>query len=40
MRGLGGFFTEINFEELDEAALRKLFVGMPRATMKLVMVIP
>ena len=32
-------FTEIDFEELDEAALRKLFVGMTRATMKLVMVI-
>ena len=32
-------FTEINFEELDEAALRKLFVGMTRATMKLVMVV-
>ncbi|HSJ80407.1 MAG TPA: ATP-dependent helicase, partial [Thiobacillus sp.] len=31
-------FTEIDFEELDEAALRKLFVGMTRATMKLVMV--
>lgn len=28
-------FTEIDFEELDEAALRKLFVGMTRATMKL-----
>jgi len=32
-------FTEIDFEELDEAALRKLFVGMTRATMKLVMVV-
>ena len=32
-------FTEIDFAELDEAALRKLFVGMTRATMKLVMVI-
>lgn len=32
-------FTEIDFEELDEAALRKLFVGMTRATMKLVLVI-
>lgn len=31
-------FTEIDFETLDEAALRKLFVGMTRATMKLVMV--
>lgn len=32
-------FTEIDFEELDDAALRKLFVGMTRATMKLVLVI-
>ena len=32
-------FTEIDFEELDEAALRKLFVGMTRAAMKLVMVV-
>ena len=32
-------FTEIDFEQLDEAALRKLFVGMTRATMKLVMVV-
>jgi hypothetical protein len=32
-------FTEIDFEDLDEAALRKLFVGMTRATMKLVMVV-
>jgi hypothetical protein len=32
-------FTEIDFEELDEAALRKLFVGMTRATMKLVIVV-
>lgn len=32
-------FTEIDFEELDETALRKLFVGMTRATMKLVMVV-
>jgi len=31
-------FTEIDFEELDEAALRKLFVGMTRATMKLILV--
>ena len=31
-------FTEIDFDELDEAALRKLFVGMTRATMKLVLV--
>lgn len=32
-------FTEIDFEELDDAALRKLFVGMTRATMKLMLVI-
>ena len=32
-------FTEIDFTELDEAALRKLFVGMTRATMKLVLVL-
>ena len=32
-------FTEIDFEELDEMALRKLFVGMTRATMKLVLVV-
>ncbi len=32
-------FTEIDFETLDEIALRKLFVGMTRATMKLVMVV-
>jgi hypothetical protein len=32
-------FTEIDFEELGEAALRKLFVGMTRTTMKLVMVV-
>jgi hypothetical protein len=31
-------FTEIDFDELDETVLRKLFVGMTRATMKLVMV--
>jgi superfamily I DNA and RNA helicase len=31
-------FTEIDFEELDEAALKKLFVGMTRTTMKLVLV--
>jgi hypothetical protein len=31
-------FTEIDFEELDEAAQRKLFVGMTRATIKLVLV--
>lgn len=32
-------FTEIDFEELDDVALRKLFVGMTRATMKLILVI-
>lgn len=32
-------FTEIDFEELDDTALRKLFVGMTRATMKLVLVV-
>lgn len=32
-------FTEIDFDELDETALRKLFVGMTRATMKLVLVV-
>ena len=32
-------FTEIDFDALDEAALKKLFVGMTRATMKLVMVV-
>lgn len=32
-------FTEIDFDELDEAVLRKLFVGMTRATMKLVLVV-
>jgi hypothetical protein len=31
-------FTEIDFDEIDEKALRKLFVGMTRATMKLVLV--
>lgn len=31
-------FTEIDFEELDELALRKLFVGMTRARLKLVLV--
>ncbi len=30
--------TEIDFETLDEVALKKLFVGMTRATMKLVLV--
>ena len=32
-------FTEIDFEEMDELALRKLFVGMTRATMKLILVL-
>jgi len=32
-------FTEIDFEELDDKALRKLFVGMTRATLKLILVI-
>lgn len=31
-------FTEIDFETLDEAAMRKLFVGATRATMKLILV--
>ena len=31
-------FTEIDFEELDEQTLRKLFVGMTRARLKLVLV--
>lgn len=31
-------FTEIDFETLDEQALRRLFVGATRASMKLVMV--
>jgi hypothetical protein len=31
-------FTEIDFEEMDEPALRKLFVGMTRARLKLVLV--
>ena len=31
-------FTEIDFEALDERAVRKLFVGATRATMKLVLV--
>jgi superfamily I DNA and RNA helicase len=30
--------TEIDFEELDEIAVRKLFVGATRATMKLILV--
>lgn len=32
-------YTEIDFERLDEAVLRKLFVGMTRASMKLLLVI-
>ena len=32
-------FTEIDFEELDDKALRKLFVGMTRATLKLILVL-
>ncbi|MFP5391246.1 MAG: ATP-binding domain-containing protein [Gammaproteobacteria bacterium] len=31
-------FTEIDFEQIDELVLRKLFVGMTRARLKLVMV--
>ncbi len=31
-------FTEIDFDALDDASLRKLFVGMTRASMKLVLV--
>lgn len=31
-------FTEIDFDEFDDAAQRKLFVGMTRASMKLVLV--
>jgi len=32
-------FTEIDFEQLDELTLRKLFVGATRATMKLFLVL-
>ena len=32
-------FTEIDFEALDDLVLRKLFVGMTRATMKLILVV-
>lgn len=32
-------FAEIDFEALDDKAIRKLFVGATRATMKLVMVV-
>jgi hypothetical protein len=31
-------FTEIDFEEMTETVLRKLFVGMTRARLKLVLV--
>jgi hypothetical protein len=31
-------FTEIDFEDMDELTLRKLFVGMTRARLKLVLV--
>jgi hypothetical protein len=31
-------FTEIDFEALDDRAVRKLFVGMTRARLKLVLV--
>ena len=32
-------FTEIDFETLDDAAMRRLFVGATRATMKLMLVV-
>lgn len=32
-------FSEIDFETLDELALRKLFVGATRATMKLILIV-
>ena len=32
-------FAEIDFDELDEKAIRRLFVGATRATMKLVLVL-
>ena len=32
-------FAEIDFEELDERTLRKLFVGMTRARLKLILVV-
>ena len=32
-------FTEIDFAEIDERVLRKLFVGMTRARLKLVLVL-
>jgi hypothetical protein len=31
--------TEIDFETCDESALRRLFVGATRATMKLILVV-
>ena len=31
-------FTEIDFDEIDELVFRKLFVGMTRARLKLVLV--
>ena len=31
-------FTEVDFESLDEMVMRKLFVGITRATMKLFLV--
>lgn len=32
-------FTEVDFEELDDHTVRKLFVGMTRASMKLILVV-
>ena len=32
-------FTEIDFETLDDAAARRLFVGSTRATMKLMLMV-
>ena len=32
-------FTEIDFEALDELVLRKLFVGVTRATIKLILIV-
>jgi hypothetical protein len=31
--------TEIDFEKLDDKAIRRLFVGATRATMKLMLVV-
>jgi len=31
--------TEIDFEQLDDKAVRRLFVGATRATMKLILVV-